>query len=121
MKRTFLETLLEMDVDMEMDMNGPGNGMNGMNGEEEDKAKTYHDEEEAKRHAKEFLDRAREVLNYNKKPAENGDVADMALKFAKEYHDAICDEINRLKYNGDEKKKPDVDVEVDVDRPSMGM
>lgn len=126
MKKTFLSQLLEMDMDMDMMGSNGRNGRNGRNGEldvdvdvdmEDDKEKKYADEEHAREHAKEFIDRAKEVLNYNKKPAENGEVADMAMKFAKDYHDTIVDEINKMKYNGKEDK---VGRPERPERPDMG-
>ena len=60
--------------------------------------KKFIDKEEAADHAKEFLERANEVLQYNKKEANDDDVAKLATQYAKDYYEAICDEINASKY-----------------------
>ena len=76
---------------------------------EEDSHKSYDKEDEAKEHAKEFLDKASEVLSHNKKKGDTDEVTRLALQFAKDYHNAICDAINGEKYNGKDK---DADVKI---------
>lgn len=82
---------------------------------EEDTQEDYVDEEEAKEHAKEFLDRAASVLNYNKKPGDDNEVEKLALQYAKDYFEAICDNIKGTRYkkdgeNGDDEEVGDEDV-----------
>ena len=101
-------SILQELIEMEMP-NGDDNG-----GE-----KDYHDKEHASEHAKEFIDRAKGVLNYNKKPGDNEEVAKLAHQYAKDYYNSICDEINKMKYNGGEEKAPEMGA--DDMSPDMGM
>ena len=68
-------------------------------------AKKFVDEEEAAEHAKEFLDRANEVLQYNKKEGGSDEVCKLATQYAKDYYEAIVDEINASKYA--DRKSPE--------------
>ena len=63
--------------------------------------KKFVDTDEAEDHAKEFIDRANEVLHYNKKEAGKDDVHKLALRFAKDYYQAICDALNSVRYAKD--------------------
>ena len=73
-----------------------------MDDEEGPDAKKFIDKDEAAEHAKEFLDRANEVLQYNKKEGGSEDIAKTAIQFAKDYYEAIVDEINASKYAKEE-------------------
>lgn len=85
--------------------------LNEMGEYEEDTQKKYVDEEEAKEHAKEFLDRAASVLNYNKKPGDDTEVESLALQYAKDYFEAICDNIKGTRYTKDGEKVDDKDLD----------
>jgi hypothetical protein len=94
----FLSDLLEMcsceQEEMMDDMGMPG---------DEDRSKSYADKDHAKEHAQEFLSRAKEILHYNKKEGDKGELNNMAKKFAKDYYDQICDELEKVKYTADEE------------------
>ena len=76
---------------------------------EEENHKKYDKEEEAKEHARQFLDKASEVLSHNKKEGGDDEVNKLALQFAKDYHEAICDAIQGERYRGNgEEEGPDL-------------
>ena len=87
-----------------------------MDDEEGPDGKKFIDKDEAAEHAKDFLDRANEVLQYNKKEAGSEDVAKTAIQFAKDYYEAIVDEINASKYS----KEEDPAADEDMGREDMG-
>lgn len=104
---------LENSIGGEDDMDDSPEGMD-LEGEGEDEgpdAKKFVDQDEAAEHAKEFLARANEVLQYNKKEGGSEEVAKLAIQYAKDYYEAIVDEVNASKY-----VKDDEEVE-----PEMGM
>ena len=89
---------------------------------EEEADKKYVDDTEAKEHAKEFLDRASQVLNYNKKEGGTDEIEKLALQYAKDYHEAICDEIKGKRYNGrreEEMDDRDMDMDDEMDMDDM--
>lgn len=65
--------------------------------------KEYVDEDHAKEEAANFIARAKQILKYNKKPGESGDVNSLAKQFAKDYYDSIVDEIEKFKYGSSNK------------------
>ena len=83
---------------------------------EEEMDKEYVDEDEAKEHAREFLDRASKVLNYNKKEGGDGEIEKLALQYAKDYYEAISDAIKGKRYEG---RNGDDDVVGDMDYADM--
>jgi len=78
---------------------------------EEEADKEYVDEDEARGHAKEFLDRAAQVLNYNKKEGNDDEIEKLAMQYAKDYYEAICDEIKGKKYGGSRDEEEGSDME----------
>lgn len=78
---------------------------------EEELHKEYDKEEEAQEHAREFLDKAAEVLKYNKKEAGDEEVTKLAQQYAKDYYEAIIDAINAEKYTGRSKGGADYNEE----------
>lgn len=87
---------------------------------EEEMDKEYVDEDEARGHAKEFLDRAAQVLNYNKKEGNDQEIEKLALQYAKDYFEAIADAIKGKRYEGrggDEEMGDDMDMmDMDMER-----
>jgi len=83
---------------------------------EEEADKKYVDDAEAKGHAEEFLDRAAQVLNYNKKEGNDDEIEKLAMQYAKDYYEAICDEIKGKKYGGREEEDMDRDEDMDMER-----
>lgn len=86
---------------------------------EEETHKDYADYSYACDHAKEFLDRAAHVLQYDNKNNEEEDVVKMAKKYAKDYHNAIVDEIDCLSADGNydaDKEFADDDKVEDYER-----
>ncbi len=73
---------------------------------EEESYKKYDKGAEAQEHAREFLDKAAEVLKYNKKEADTGEVTKLAQQYAKDYYEAIVDAINAEKYSGEKRRRP---------------
>ena len=92
----------DMDVDMDTDTDVDVDDEEGPDG------KKFIDKEEAAEHAKEFLDRANEVLQYNKKEAGADDVCKLATQYAKDYYEAIVDEVNASKYAKDDEVEPEM-------------
>lgn len=85
---------------------------------EEEADKDYVDEDEARGHAKEFLDRAAQVLNYNKKEGGDSEIEKLACQYAKDYYEAIVDSIKGKRYEGrgnDEEDGDDRDMDMDMD------
>ncbi len=74
--------------------------LNEMGEYEEEADKDYVDDTEAKEHAKDFLDRASQVLNYNKKEGGDAEIEKLACQYAKDYYEAICDAIKGKRYEG---------------------
>lgn len=72
--------------------------LNEMGEYEEEADQNYVDESEAKEHAKDFLDRASQVLNYNKKEGGDSEIEKLACQYAKDYYEAICDSIKGKRY-----------------------
>ncbi len=72
--------------------------LNEANEYEEEMDKKYVDTEEAKGHAKEFMDRASQVLNYNKKEGGDQEIEKLACQYAKDYYEEICDAIKGKRY-----------------------
>jgi len=95
---TLIKDLMEMDVDM------MGGDEEGMGDGEEDRSKSYFDDDHAKEHAAKFIDRAKELLHFNKKEGDKDEIYSMAKKFAGDYNSAICDEIEKYKYASDDVK-----------------
>lgn len=96
--------------------------INEANEYEEERDKEYVDDSEAKGHAKEFLDRASQVLNYNKKEGGDAEIEKLALQYAKDYYEAICDEIKGKRYNGRSEEDRDMDhedMDMDMDMGDM--
>ena len=86
---------------------------------EEEADKEYVDDGEAKGHAKEFLDRASQVLNYNKKEGGDNEIEKLACQYAKDYYEAIVDEIKGKRYKGrsdDDMDDRGMEDEVDMER-----
>lgn len=75
--------------------------MESMNGEYDKREENYVDKEHAADHARKFLDRAKDVLHYNKKEGDGSEVAKLAHQYAKDYYEAICDEIDKSKFADD--------------------
>lgn len=96
----FLSDLLEMCSCEQEEMMDAEMGMDAA--DSEDPSKSYADKDHAKDHAREFLDRAKEILHYNKKEGDKGELNNMAKKFAKDYYDEICDELEKIKYTDEE-------------------
>ena len=91
---SLLRELVEMESpDLE------GNGDEGM----DDREKSYTDEEHAKEHSQEFISRAKSVLQHNRKPADEKEVADLAKKFAKDYYQSIIDAIDSNRFNNNQE------------------
>lgn len=98
----FLSDLLEMcSCEQEEMMADMGMG-DEMDMKDEDPSKSYADKDSAKDRAQEFLSRAKEILHYNKKEGDKGELNNMAKKFAKDYYDEICDELEKVKYTDEE-------------------
>lgn len=74
-----------------------------MDAEYDNREESYVDKDHAADHAKEFLDRAKDVLHYNKKEGDGEEVTKLAHQYAKDYYEAICDEIEKTKYNDNEE------------------
>lgn len=70
-------------------------------GEYDHREENYVDKEHAADHANKFLDRAKDVLHYNKKEGDGSEVAKLAQQYAKDYYEAICDEIDKSKFADD--------------------
>jgi hypothetical protein len=87
---------------------------------EEDSHKKYDKEKEAKRHAREFLDKASEILSHNKKEGSTDEVTKLALQLAKDYHEAIMDAIQHERYTGRETSEPYDEEGVDIDMEPHG-
>jgi hypothetical protein len=86
---------------------------------EEEVDKKYVDEQEAKEHAKEFLDRASQVLNYNKKEGGDSEIEKLACQYAKDYYEEICDAIKGKRYEGRDggsEKDSDREMNGEMDR-----
>jgi len=76
----------------------------------DDTEKKYVDDEHAKEHAQEFIARAKEILHFNKKEGDEGEVNNLAKKFAKDYYDSIMDEIESFKYGSRKKGDEEEDM-----------
>ena len=92
---------------------------------EEEMDKEYVDTDEAKGHAKEFMDRASQVLNYNKKEGGDSEIEKLACQYAKDYYEEICDAIKGKRYEGrgegegedmGGERGDDMDMEMDRER-----
>lgn len=101
----FMKDLLEMGmeddaIDIHADM------VNGEGGEDgEDRSKSYFDDEHAKEEAEKFVERARELLHFNKKEGDKDEIYNTAKKFAADYAAAINDEIEKFKYSANNDKE----------------
>ena len=69
----------------------------------DDTEKDYADKDHAKEEAANFIARAKQILQYNKKEGDSSEVNNLAKKFAKDYYDTICDELEKFKYGSDDK------------------
>lgn len=102
----FMQDLLEMGmeddaVDIHADMMNGGDDGEG----DEDRSKSYFDDEHAKEEAAKFVERARELLHFNKKEGDKDEIYTTAKKFAADYAAAINDEIEKFKYSSDSDKE----------------
>lgn len=77
---------------------------------EEENHRSYDREDEAKEHAKEFLDKAAEVLSHNKKEGSEDEVTKLAMQMAKDYHEAIVDAIQAERYGNGEGEMGDEEM-----------
>lgn len=69
-----------------------------MDVEYENREESYVDKDHATDHARQFLDRAKDVLHYNKKEGNSEEVEKLALDYAKNYYESICEEIKGNRY-----------------------
>lgn len=97
--------------------------LNEANEYEEEMDKEYVDTDEAKGHAKEFMDRASQVLNFNKKEGGDTEIEKLACQYAKDYYEEICDAIKGKRYEGRGEGEDmggehgdDMDMEMDRER-----
>lgn len=86
---------------------------------EEETHRDYADQGHACEHAKDFLDRAANVLQFNNKDNNDEDVVKLAKNYARDYYNAIVDELDHL--NGDKEYNADdhgYDSNGDYDAPN---